>query len=60
MLDNRDYALKCVKKSQINKTKKLQILQTEIEVMRKLNNNNVIQLYAVLESQTEIGLCYLS
>ena len=49
-------AVKCVKKSYLQKPQSLRNLSNEIKIMRKIEHKNVCKLYSVFESEDEVFL----
>lgn len=53
--DDRRMALKCVEKDKLNKDNlRKQSFFSEVEVMRRLNHENISKLYGVFESEEAI------
>ena len=49
-------AVKCVKKSYLQKPQSLRNLSNEIKIMRKIEHKNICKLYSVFESEDEVYL----
>lgn len=53
--DKKKYAVKCISKSKIDK-KELALLEREIDIMKKLNHPNIIQLMEVIDTPDTLYL----
>jgi len=52
---NEDVAIKCINKKTLKKDE-LQLLSREINIMKKLQHRNIVQLHDIFETQTDLYL----
>lgn len=50
------FAVKCIKKTYLEKPQSLRNLSNEIKIMRKIDHKNVCKLYSVFESEDQVYL----
>lgn len=56
LYDNQNYAVKSINKGLVANKQNLELLISEISIMRKLNNQNLVKLHKVYESENHIHL----